>query len=194
MTDDRWIVIPNWPRFQHYGNRNPTWIKVYLELLHHHEWRRLSFADRGVLLTAWIAYAGAHGVLHVSRMYASCDAKSNAYGNVDKSLKRLEQAGFVKLVASKPLALRYRNTRSREGLSTKDQESASARASDERGASAPEEDDYSLDPDVLAESERAELEQHIPDALQRRQPPGELGERDPQALERLRQLMADIGS
>jgi hypothetical protein len=110
MTDDVWIVVPNWQKFQHYRDRSPTWIKLYSELTHKHDWQQLSFADRGLLVTAWLAYASSDGVLHVSRMVALCGAHANAYGNVTKGLKRLSDAGFLELVASRPLAL----ARSRE--------------------------------------------------------------------------------
>ena len=43
MTDG-WIVIPNWDKFQHYKDRDPVWIKLYLELNSRDDWRRLTFA------------------------------------------------------------------------------------------------------------------------------------------------------
>lgn len=134
MSDDGpWIVIPNWDRFQHYKDRDPLWIKLYTELLDKYEWQRLSFADRGLLSTAWLAYAGSNGVLHVSRMVALCGAHANAYGNLDKALKRLNDAGFVQLVASKPLSL----ARSREKRREEKKDRASAQHQNHPAPSTP---------------------------------------------------------
>src|SRR3954463_13419951 len=54
---ERWIVIPNWDRFQHYKDRNPSWIKGYVELLNDTEFRRLTFPQRGLLFGIWLLYA-----------------------------------------------------------------------------------------------------------------------------------------
>jgi len=62
MTD-RWIVIPNWEKFQHYKTRDgesvlrPEWIKNYGRLLHDDAYRRLSFPQRAVLHGLWLEYA-----------------------------------------------------------------------------------------------------------------------------------------
>ena len=63
---EQWIVIPNWDKFQHYGDREPTWIKVYTELSHRDDWRRLTHAERGLLLGIWIEYACGKGQLRTS--------------------------------------------------------------------------------------------------------------------------------
>src|SRR4051794_35430914 len=54
---ERWIVISNWDRFQHYKDRNPSWIKGYVELLNDTEFRRLTFPQRGLLFGIWLLYA-----------------------------------------------------------------------------------------------------------------------------------------
>ena len=69
---DGWIVIPNWDKFQHYRTRQPTWIKVYLELTSKDEWLSLSMSTRGLLLTCWLEYARRKGVLTIEARSRAC--------------------------------------------------------------------------------------------------------------------------
>lgn len=105
MNDDRWIIVPNWDKFQHYTDREPIWIKVYTELNSDDAWGDLSDSERGLLVTIWIEYARARGTLKVSKVPSKVGQKSRK-----GQLERLNDAGFIRIVASKPLAL----TRSRE--------------------------------------------------------------------------------
>src|SRR5215831_1543053 len=104
-SDERWIIVPNWDRFQHYKDRNPNWIKVYNELLHDDDWLTLTDAQRGFLLTVWLEFASAHGQLKASRIPSRMRPV-----DVARTLERLNHAGWIQLVASKPLAI----ARSRE--------------------------------------------------------------------------------
>jgi hypothetical protein len=137
---ERWIVIPNWERFQHYKDRTPPWIKVYPELLHNDAWLSLTDAQKGLLLTIWLEYAYAHGQLRASRIPT---LTRPAY--VARTLKALSDAGFIRLVASKPLAL----TRSREKSSSNLEEKTRAHAgSNNNAAHAAEEPQR--DPEAVA--------------------------------------------
>jgi len=100
MSDERWIIVPHWDRFQHYTDRNPPWIKAYTELLHNDDWLALTDAQRGVLLTVWLEFAASCGQLRVSRM--SLKTRSQT---LQRTLEALNHAGFIQVVASKPLAL-----------------------------------------------------------------------------------------
>ena len=102
---ERWIVIPNWDKFQHYTDRDPPWIKLYTELNSNDDWCDLSDAERGLLVTIWIEYARSRGTLKVSRVPKKIGQASRV-----RQLERLNHAGFIEFVASKPLAL----ARSRE--------------------------------------------------------------------------------
>lgn len=98
--DDDWIVVPKWDRFQHYRDRDPIWIKVYARLLSDPDFLGLSFAARGLLMTIWLAFCEANGQLSVRNCDRICDKRlSNA------QLKALNEAGFIEISASKPLAL-----------------------------------------------------------------------------------------
>jgi len=100
IEDERWIIVPHWNRFQHYTDRNPPWIKTYTELLHNDDWLALTDAQRGVLLTIWLEFAASCGQLRVSRM--SLKVRSQT---LQRNLEVLNHAGFIRVVASKPLAL-----------------------------------------------------------------------------------------
>jgi hypothetical protein len=102
MTSDGWIVVPNWAKFQHYGNRRDApWIKVYGELNSRDEWRRLPYSERGLLVTIWIEYQRSGGQLNVSDIGLRGGQRVRL-----RSLEALNHAGFIEVVASKPLALR----------------------------------------------------------------------------------------
>jgi hypothetical protein len=104
-----YIVIPNWPKFQHYKDRLPPWIKLYLELLHKPEWRRLSLRDRGLLTGIWLAYAEANGRLQVRDVFWMFDSEGCSAGVArvlrSRCLRRLNHAGFIAFSASTPLSL-----------------------------------------------------------------------------------------
>ena len=108
---DLWIVIPNWDKFQHYKDRTPPWIKLYLELNSDNQWLSLTDAQCGLLVKIWIEYARSRGVLPVARLVLRPD---NRYANVMRALDSLQEAGFLEIVASKPLALRSRSPKERE--------------------------------------------------------------------------------
>jgi hypothetical protein len=106
--DDRWIIIPNWERFQHYGDRAPVWIKVYLELNDRDDWRRLSFAQRGLVVSLWCEYGAANGLLRTSDVPGRVAQKV-----LNRTWDLLQREGWIALSASKPAALRASTARAR---------------------------------------------------------------------------------
>ena len=102
---DGWIIVPNWDRFQHYRDREPIWIKLYLELRDRDDWGDLSWAQRGLLVSVWMEFGASRGVLRASSLSQRCRQKTRK-----DTLDSLVSAGFIRIVASKPLAL----ARSRE--------------------------------------------------------------------------------
>src|SRR5262245_49093455 len=105
MSDDQWVVVPNWEKLQHYTDRDPPWIKFYTSVNSDDDWCRLSLSARGLLVTLWAEYARSRGQLNTSAIPAVCRQKV-----LRKTLVSLCDAGLLQLSASKPLAL----TRSRE--------------------------------------------------------------------------------
>lgn len=100
MSDDGYIYVKNWDRFQHYRNRRPPWIKLYVELLNDDEYLSLSPSDRCLLQACWMAAA------EYGNGRARADQSTlRARAKVPKgNLESLVQAGFVEVRASKPLA------------------------------------------------------------------------------------------
>lgn len=104
VPGERWITIPNWPKFQHYdpAKRQPPWIKVYTELLHDEAYLGLSLHARGVLHGLWLEYAMARRQIRDSTATVSRrlgERVSRA------TLDSLNRAGFIEYSASAPLAL-----------------------------------------------------------------------------------------
>lgn len=106
---DGWITVPNWNKFQHYENRAPVWIKVYTELNSRDEWRKLTLAERGVLIGIWLEYGRTNGQIRVLDVGQLIGVRSH-YAHIYRHINALVHAGFIDVVASKPLAL----ARSRE--------------------------------------------------------------------------------
>ena|SRR5215831_13065393 len=108
MSGERWIEIVDWQRFQHYKDRNPPWIKNYTELLVDANYLRLPAATVALLHKLWLLYAATHGRIPLDTRYIS---RSCAQRVTKQQLESLNHAGFIRFVASKPLALaRLRET------------------------------------------------------------------------------------
>jgi hypothetical protein len=129
-----WIVIPNWDKFQHYKDRDPTWVKNYTALLQNDDYLGLAPGTRSILHGLWLVYASAHCQL---RLDTASLSRRLALRVTKRQLESLKDAGFIELSASKPLAL----ARSRESTSyLREEKSAGAPAREEpRAAPAPEE-------------------------------------------------------
>ena len=107
MSDELWIEVVGWHRFQHYSDRDPPWIKNYLALLHDHNYLSLTAHQRAVLHGLWILYASARCQVPVNTASLT---RQLALRVSSRQLEALNHAGFIRFVASKPLAL----ARSRE--------------------------------------------------------------------------------
>src|SRR5262245_17868652 len=102
---DGWIVIVGWEKFQHYGDRNPPWIKNYKDLLHKEQYLELSWEARGVLHGLWLAYARSNRELSNNTAILSRLLGKRV---LRKTLISLNHAGFIQFSASNPLALARR--------------------------------------------------------------------------------------
>ncbi|MCC6312071.1 MAG: hypothetical protein IT345_14290 [Trueperaceae bacterium] len=102
----RWIVIENWDRFQHYRNRDPSWIKNYTALLHDDDYLNLTPPQRALLHGLWMLYAKTHrSVLEDTAMLSS---RLGLRVRKD-TLESLNRAGFIRFSASRPLADRFQD-------------------------------------------------------------------------------------
>lgn len=105
MSDDKWIVIRNWDKFQHYSDRKPIWIKNYLDLLHDHNYVQLSETQRAVLHGLWLLYASTN-----AQQPLNSTLISRAFGLKKvsrRTLDALNHAGFIEYSASPVLAHCY---------------------------------------------------------------------------------------
>jgi len=124
----QWIVVQGWDKFQHYKDRNPPWIMLHTELNSNDDWLGLTPAERGVLVTIWVEFARSRGQLRLELVRTLCKNSART-----RQIESLVHAGFIDIVASKPLAL----ARSREKRQRREEESARARARE--GAPTPRE-------------------------------------------------------
>jgi len=49
MSESGFFAIKNWEEYQHYGKRNPPWIKFYTSLLDNYEYGQIADEDKAVL-------------------------------------------------------------------------------------------------------------------------------------------------
>jgi hypothetical protein len=119
---------------------------VYAELTSRDDWRRLTMAERGLLLTIWLEFAAGNGRVTLADLCKRCGTR------VDSSYVRsLNHAGFIGLSASKPLALRAlaREEKRREEKKAPVAHATKAKNEDRRenaGAYKPHQPDPVVDP------------------------------------------------
>lgn len=117
-TDQLWIDVPSWDRFQHYSDRQPPWIKLYLELLDKPEWLTLTPTAKSLLVTIWLLRARLKGPVEVVilRLYTPIESRTRHF---TVALKQLNGAGFIALSASAVLAPEKRREEARAPAPTR---------------------------------------------------------------------------
>lgn len=101
----RWIVIPNWEKFQHYKTRSgesvmrPEWIKNYGRLLHDDAYLKLTLRQRGILHGIWLLYASSgqqlgSGAAQLGRLLGEDTVRA-------RDIEALNSAGFIEF-SSRP--------------------------------------------------------------------------------------------
>jgi len=106
MSDELWIEVAGWQRFQHYRDRNPPWVKLYTQLQHDDNWISLTPHRRAMLVGIWLEYASSSCAVraHTRRLSRALHMQVTR-----SDLKALNDAGFIHFAASKPLAPRARS-------------------------------------------------------------------------------------
>lgn len=117
--DEQWVLVLDWERFQHYRDRQPPWIKNYTELISDDDYRSLPLGTRGVLHGLWLEYARSRRVLRGDSLSVSRVLGQRV---LTAQLEALEQAGFIRLLASKPDASDTRVRKEVEGLRPEEEE------------------------------------------------------------------------
>jgi hypothetical protein len=115
---ERWIDIPRWKDFQHYKNREPYWIKDWRRQLHDPKYIDQPLATRGVLhglrlLRSEVGEALSESYAKRALVGSESDAR---YWRVH--LDRLNHAGLIALLSSKPLATETETEKEKENPST----------------------------------------------------------------------------
>ena len=107
MSAERWIVVRNWQRFQHYKDRDPYFIKLYTELQHDENWLRLSGHQRAVLVGIWLEYASSRCQLPLDTASLT---RRLALRVSSRTLEALNHAGWIEFSSRAALEI----ARSRE--------------------------------------------------------------------------------
>jgi len=136
MSEHGYIYVRNWDRFQHYRDRRPAWLKLYVALLDDEEYLDLTLAERGLLQDIWklTAIVG-NGRLRSDQQTLSTRAAITQHGDrrhLARHLRSLSDAGFIEIRASRsastPLPLEKEEEVEREFLDVSRNRSSRARA------------------------------------------------------------------
>ena len=91
------IAIKNFDKHQHYKNRNPSWIKLHVNILTDMEFMMLNSASKCLLMLLWVLASENDGVIKLSEKalgFRLRDPKFSA-----KQLKPLISTGFISMQA-----------------------------------------------------------------------------------------------
>ena len=117
---ERYIIVRNWQRFQHYSDRDPPWIKNYTRLLSDENYLGLTVHRRAMLHALWLEYARSGQELSENTLRMS---RRLAMKVTMRDLEALNHAGFIEFsLAPKALAPRARSQETEtEELKSKEQ-------------------------------------------------------------------------
>lgn len=106
-----WIAVIGWDKFQHYGDRDPRWIKLYVELLDKPDWLALSPTAKSLLIHIWLLRArlGTPVETRILRLHARVETRSRHFRD---ALTSLNHAGLIAVCASNVLAQEEEKRRS----------------------------------------------------------------------------------
>lgn len=89
----RFLAVKNWRTFQHYADRRPPWIKLYVSLLDDLEFFRLSDSEQIAIVKVWMLAARVgHPLPNDPRVI------QNRAGVKPRTLQRLIDGGWLELV------------------------------------------------------------------------------------------------
>lgn len=153
-----WIVVRNWERFQHpdtlRGEGIPPWFRVYTKLVHNPDFAGLTELERGLLLTIWVEFCASDGQLTVRSLSKCCHGRVRT-----RSLDALIHAGFIQVVASRPLASRKQHA----SLEERREEKKDLKGFAEEKTQAPNGKVYQCDhcPGGMKFKSQARLDEHL---------------------------------
>lgn len=103
MTDELYIWINGWEKFQHYKNRRPAWIKFYVELLDDDTYLDLTEHRALLLHRLWLVFASSRCRLRLDTRSLS---RHTFLRVTTADIESLSQAGYISIVDSTALAER----------------------------------------------------------------------------------------
>lgn len=87
--------VKNWTRYQHYGTRNPPWIKLHRQLLDDWEFRRLPLSARALAPMLWLLASGSENGDFDGPEARIADRLGWPERDLSTALKSLIDAGFI---------------------------------------------------------------------------------------------------
>lgn len=106
------IKVKNWENFQHYGKRNPPWIKLHNQLLENYEFECLPDASKAHLLCIWMLASRTN-----NNIKADANWIARKIGSTEKiDLKQLINSGFLELVSGESTAYDHASMSIASGL------------------------------------------------------------------------------
>lgn len=115
----KYLGVKNWNRFQHYGDRRPSWIKTHVEILDNFDFTNLPDNSRSHLMLIWILASKTGNLIPKNPIWVRNKILATSRVNLDL----LIQNGFLEELsdsevekrrsdfASKSLAKRSKNAR-----------------------------------------------------------------------------------
>jgi len=94
----QFVSVCNWSRFQHYKNRDPTWVKLHRSLLTDYAWSQLDDSAKGHLIGIWLMAAKLENRIPADPVWLA-----NQIGATDPiDLDALISASWLQWVEPKP--------------------------------------------------------------------------------------------
>jgi hypothetical protein len=87
----KYFKVRNFEKFQHYKNSNPTWIKLYVGVLHDYDFSLLSDTERLQVLLIWLLAAKTGNRVPWDEKWVQREIKTDAPVN----LNSLKEKGFI---------------------------------------------------------------------------------------------------
>ena len=86
----KFLAVKNWKDFQHYGKRNPPWIKLHRAVVDDYAFCSLSDAAKGHLMLLWLYASQNNGRVPVDRPFLE-----NKLSIKNLDLEMLADHGFL---------------------------------------------------------------------------------------------------
>ena len=87
--------IKDWPRFQHYKQRKPPWIKLYRDLLDNYDYLRLPLASMALAPCIWLLASESEDGTTMDNLDRLCFRLHRPQREVVDAIQGLEDAGFI---------------------------------------------------------------------------------------------------